>query len=119
MCYCEKCHHYFDRPRLGPRKVLKSGFLTYPTYDLGVDLHYGDYTNWVNYYYYKHNLYCPKCGKLFDTMDNFYGGHWAIDFGEKASKSDITLYFKYCTEHPEAEQNIYIGTSYGYPGNEF
>lgn len=113
--YCQNCHSIIERPKLGPRKVLESGGLfRAPVYDLGIDIHQGDYACWVNFYYYQHDLFCPRCGKLLDErMDHFTGGYWASVFGEKASNDAITKYFKYCEAHPENRQ--LIGTRYGYP----
>ena len=119
MCHCNYCHKDFYPPRLGPRKVLQSGGLfTPPVYDLGVYIHYGDYSSQVLFYYYMHDLFCPRCGKLYEKMDYYHGDYWATFLGEKASHDAITRYFRYCAAHPDAPQNIYVGTQYGYPGNE-
>lgn len=112
MCYCYKCGRYFNRPKLGPRKVLESGFLRYPTYDLGVWISDFEYESYVNRYYYKRDLFCPKCGALYDRMEEFNGGYWAQVFGEFASRSDMELYFKYCQKTP----GLHLPGFRGYPG---
>ena len=119
MCHCDYCHKDFYPPRLGPRKVLQpGGIFTPPIYDLGIHIHHGDYASWVSFYYYKHALFCPKCGKLYEEIGDYNGYYWATVFGEKASNDAITRYFKHCADHPDAPQNIYVGTQYGYPGDE-
>ena len=118
MYYCEKCGKYFNQPRLSPRKEMQSGGLfSSPVYDLGVYISHGEHSSWVSFYYYRHDLFCPRCGRLYDTMGYFDGLYWARHFGETASRDDITRYFRYCAAHPEAKQNIYVGTHHGYPGD--
>lgn len=113
MCYCEKCGRYFNRPKLGPRKVLESGFLRYPTYDLGVWVSHFEYESYVQRYYYLHNLYCPKCGALYESMRRYNDEYWAKVFGEFASRSDMELYFNYCRR---TAGNHFPGFV-GYPGD--
>ena len=66
------------------------------------------------YYYYRHDMYCPKCGEFYKELDQY----WVDDFGERASMDAITRYFKYGYEHPETGGRYYA-EEYGYPGNEW
>lgn len=117
-CYCRKCGSDVNNPRLGPRKVLQSGGLfSSPVYDLGVCTSHSEYAEQVSFYYYLHDLFCPKCGCKVGEMNKYHDGCLAREFGEIASDDAVTRYFRYCYSHPDAEQNIYIGTQYGYPGN--
>lgn len=113
MCYCEKCGRYFDRPRLGPRKVLEEGFFTPTVYDLDVYISHFEYEDYVGFYFYKRDLFCPKCGRKYEEMDSY----WATELGEHAPDSVITRYFRYCQTHPDTVPPRYPGLNYGYPGS--
>lgn len=112
MCHCRFCDKDFRRPKLGPRKVLESGGFFKPTvYDLTVEYSYLEYETYVNAYYYKRNLYCPKCGAFFEEMD----GYWAREFDEIASRSTITRYFEYCRDNGLMDKHFLENNNY--PGN--
>ena len=111
MCYCEKCKKEFRRPNLGPRKVLESGLFKPTVYDLEVCYSYLEYETYVKAYYYKRNLYCPKCGRFYEKMDDY----WAEEFGEKASTNVIRRYFEYCRDHGMIN-DIWF-QNHNYPGN--
>lgn len=111
MCHCEKCGKDFRRPKLGPRKVLKSGIFQ-DVYDLQVETHYGEHSCYVLDYYYKRNLYCPKCGAFIEEM-NYY---WAQELGEIAPRHAITRYFEYCRDNGLMTKH-FLATN-NYPGRE-
>jgi len=110
-CYCDKCGKHFRRPKIGPRKVLKSGGIFRPTiYELHPYETFSEYTTRVCYYYFVHDYFCPNCGRKVSESDKM----WAKEFGEIASKSDITRYFNYCQTH-----NCVCYGDYRYPGEEY
>ena len=111
MCYCEKCGNSFRRPRLGPRKVLESGFFKPTVYDLEVQYSYTEYEIYVKDYYYKRDLFCPKCGRFLEKMDHY----WAEKFGEIAPRYMITRYFEYCRDHGLIGEHFW--EYHNYPGN--
>lgn len=111
MCYCEKCQKEFKRPKLGPRKVLKNGFLQ-NVYDLQVATHHGEHSSYVLGYYYKRDLYCPKCGAFYEKMNY----SWAEKLGEIAPRHEITRYFEYC-KHNGLMTKSFLATN-NYPGCE-
>lgn len=112
MCYCNICHKDVSHPKLGPRKVLESGGFFKPTvYDLKVEYSYLEYETYVKAYYYKRNLYCPKCGAFLQEMDYY----WAEEFGEVVSRSTITRYYEYCRDHGLIDDHFF--EYHNYPGN--
>lgn len=110
MCYCEKCKKEIGRPRLGPRKVLESGFLKPTVYDLNVEYSYFEYETYVKDYYYKRNLYCPRCGCFIKEMDYY----WACKFEEIAPRSMITRYYVYCRDNGLVNEHFF--ENHNYPG---
>lgn len=111
MCYCEKCKKYFKRPKFGPRKVLQSGFFKPTVYDLKVEYSYPEHEIYVKAYYYKRNLYCPKCGSFIKDMDYY----WAEKFGEIAPRHMITKYYEYCRDNGLIDEHFF--ERHNYPGN--
>lgn len=110
MCYCEKCRKEFRRPKLGPRIVLESGFFKPTVYDLEIEYSYLEYETYVKAYYYKRNLYCPKCGSFYEKMDYY----WASKLGEIAPRYMITRYYEYCRDNGLIGK--YFWDYHNYPG---
>lgn len=111
MSYCEKCKKHFNRPKLGPREVLQSGFFKPTIYDLNVEYSYTEHEIYVKDYYYKRNLYCPKCGSFFKYMDYY----WAENFGEIAPRRMITKYYEFCRDNGLIDKHFF--ERHNYPGN--
>lgn len=110
MCYCEKCKKDVQRPKMGPRKVLESGFFKPTVYDLNVEYSYYEYETYVKAYYYKRDLYCPKCGSFIKEMNHY----WAEKFGEIAPRHMITRYYEYCRDNGLINEHFF--EYHNYPG---
>lgn len=102
MCTCKYCGKLINRPKIGPRKVLESGFLKPTVYDLKPCIQETESYLLTAYYYYNRDMFCPRCGKFLKEIDSY----WAEKLGERASLAEIIRNF----EHEG--QNYW-----GYPGD--
>lgn len=108
--YCEKCHEFVQKLKLGPRKVLKKGFWE-DVYDLNVEYSYLEYETYVKAYYYKRDAYCRKCGRYLGEMDHY----WAERYGEIAPRRVITRFFEYHRDNGLINEHFL--ENHNYPGN--
>lgn len=114
MVYCRRCHEWYSNPKLGPKKILDSGFLRPTVYDLKPHVHYYDHSSVTQFYFFNRDTFCPRCGQYLGELDSNSVDHNV----EQASMDAITRFFRYGYDHPETNGR-YCAEEYGYPGNEW